>query len=85
MPLRQLFESAGLSTPASLSCLQGYYSNMALETVKGSMTTNCAFQTVLLASLFSSHAYVNEDASLFDKKKRTRTKTTPIFNLTMRQ
>ena len=84
MPLRRLFESPGLSTPASLSCLRGYYSNMALGTVKGSIiTTNCAFQTVLLASLFSSHAYVNEDASLFDKKKRT--KTTPLFNLTMRQ
>ena len=37
MPLRQLFESPGLSTPASLSCLRGYYSNMALGTVKGSI------------------------------------------------
>ena len=37
MPLRQLFESPGLSTPASLSCLRGHYSNMALGTVKGSI------------------------------------------------
>ena len=38
MPLRQLFKSPGLTTPASLSCLRGYYSNMALGTVKGSIT-----------------------------------------------
>ena len=37
MPLRQLFESPGLSTPASLSCFRGYYSNMALGIVKGSI------------------------------------------------
>ena len=37
MPLRQLFESPGLTTPASLSCLRGYYTNVALGTVKGSI------------------------------------------------
>ena len=37
LPLRHLFESPGLSTPASLSCLRGYFSNMALGTVKGSI------------------------------------------------
>ena len=37
MPLRQVFESPGLKTPASLSCLRGRYSNMALGTVKGSI------------------------------------------------
>ena len=33
------------------------------------ITTNCAFQAIFLDSLFSSHAYLNEDASVFDKKK----------------
>ena len=37
LPLRHLFESPGLSTLASLSCLRGYFSNMALGTVKGSI------------------------------------------------
>ena len=31
---KQLFESPGESTPASLSCLRGYYFNMAPGTVK---------------------------------------------------
>lgn len=37
LPLRHLFESLGLSTPASLSSLRGNFSNMALGTVKGSI------------------------------------------------
>ena len=38
------------------------------------ITTNCAFQTIFLESLFSSHAYANEDASFFDKKKKNKNK-----------
>ena len=38
------------------------------------ITTNCAFQTIFLESLFTSHAYVNEDASFFDKKTKQEQK-----------
>ena len=38
------------------------------------ITTNCAFQAIFLDSLVSSHAYVNEDASVFDKKKKQEQK-----------
>ena len=38
------------------------------------ITTNCAFQTIFLESLFTSHAYVNEDASFFDKNKKNKNK-----------
>ena len=36
-PLRKSEGNDGLLTAASLSCLRGYYSNMALRTVRGSI------------------------------------------------
>ena len=44
------------------------------------ITTNCAFQTIFLESLFTSPAYVNEDASFFDKKKKNKNNTSLQFN-----
>ena len=38
------------------------------------ITTNCAFQTIFLDGFFSSHEFVNKDASVLDKKKKNKNK-----------
>ena len=40
MLVNQLFESAAESTSASISCMRGYYSNMAAGTVKKAITSS---------------------------------------------
>ena len=42
MLVNQLFESAAGSTSASISCMRGYYSNMAPGTVKRAIVKLCS-------------------------------------------